>query len=215
MRPSAQPPPVYAIADADALAPLSPAEAAQTIAEAGIRWIQLRLKSLSDKALYACVEDAVRRLEGSEAALWIDDRADIGALFDIRGVHLGQEDLPPRAARRLLSPSVLLGMSTHDLGQLRQADADPAVDVLAYGPVFRTSSKAKPDPVVGLEGLREACRIARKPVVAIGGIDDSTVAQVLEAGANSAAVIGAVARGGDIEANCRRLLEAAGRGRSG
>jgi len=212
VRPSVQPPPVYAIADADAVAPLSVAEAAQAIAEAGVGWIQLRVKSLSDRAFFAAVEDAVRRLEGSGVALWIDDRVDIGALFEISGVHLGQADLPAEAARRLLPPAVLLGMSTHDLLQLRQADEDPTVDVLAYGPVFRTSSKENPDPVVGLEGLREACRIARKPVVAIGGIDDTTLGQVLEVGAASAAVIGAVARGGDIEGNCRRLLQAAGCG---
>jgi thiamine-phosphate pyrophosphorylase len=205
-----RPPAVYAIADAATLAPRTLDEAAEAMAAAGIRWIQFRAKTLPDRVLFHGVESALRRLEGADVELWIDDRVDVGALFDLQGVHLGQDDLPAAAARPLLRPSQWLGMSTHDLDQLRRADADPEVDLLAFGPVFATRSKASPDPVVGLDGLAEACRIARKPVVGIGGIDADNLPHVLAAGASSAAVIGAVCRGPDIGGNCRRLLAALG-----
>lgn len=215
MRAIARPPALYAIADASTLHPRTLPEAAEIMAEVGVQWIQLRAKALSDREIFDAVEATLRRLEGADVELWIDDRVDIGALFDVGGVHLGQQDLPAAAARPLLGAKKWLGMSTHDLGQLRRADADPEVDVVAYGPVFRTISKANPDPVVGLQELAEACRIAHKPVVAIGGIDAANLPQVLAAGAASAAVIGAVCRGADIRESCRQLLAAAARSEGG
>lgn len=200
---------IYAIADAEALAPRSLPEAVAEMAGAGIRWIQVRGKKLSGEAWHRVLEGCCRALEGSGAELWVDDRADLAALFPVAGLHLGQTDLPPAAARGVVGREVRIGLSTHDEEQLRAADADPEVDVIAVGPVFPTESKERPDPVVGLEFVARARRLTAKRLVAIGGIGAGNVAEVLAAGADAAAVLGAVCRG-DITANSRRLLEAAG-----
>lgn len=199
---------IYAIADAEALHPRPLPEAVVEIAEAGIRWIQLRAKRYSGDAWYRAVEGCVRALEKSGVELWVDDRADLAALFPVEGVHLGQADLPPAAARRVVGRGVRIGLSTHDREQLAAADADPDVDVIAVGPVFDTASKQRPDPVVGLPFVAQARHGTAKRLVAIGGIDAGNIAEVLAAGADAAAVLGAVCRG-DIRANCRRLLAAA------
>lgn len=211
-RPRPEPPPVYAIADADALGPTPLAAAAAAMAEAGVRWIQLRAKRLDDTELWRQAETAARRLEGSGTSLWIDDRADVAALLAAAGVHLGQRDLPPAAARRVVGERAWIGRSTHDPEQLAAADADPEVDLIAVGPVFPTRSKTAPDPVVGLDFVRRARRATDKPLVAIGGIDAGNLAQVLAAGADAAAVLGAVCAG-DVGAASRRLLAAAGEAR--
>lgn len=208
-RPVPRPGPVYAIADAEALDPLPLPEGVARMAEAGIRWIQVRAKKLSGADFYRTLERCCRALEGSGAALWVDDRADLAALFPVAGVHVGQTDLPPEAARRVVGPRLWIGFSTHGLEQLAAADRDPDVDVVALGPIFPTTGKANPDPVVGLDILREARRRTAKPLVAIGGIDASNAAAVLAAGADTVAVLGAVCRG-DVTAGCRRLLESAG-----
>jgi thiamine-phosphate pyrophosphorylase len=199
-------PRVYAIADAETLAPRRLPDAVGAMADAGVRWIQIRAKRLGDDELYDAVESCCRRLEGSGAELWIDDRADVVSLFPVAGLHVGRGDLPPLAARRVVGER-WIGSSTHDLDQVTQASEDPAVDLIAVGPVFATESKADPDPVVGLEGLRQARRLTRKPIAAIGGIGPENVASVWAAGADTAAMIGAVCRG-DVANNCRRLLRA-------
>jgi thiamine-phosphate pyrophosphorylase len=160
------------------------------------------------------LEGCCRALEGSGVELWVDDRADLAALFPVQGLHLGQADLPPFAARRVVGGverGVRLGLSTHDEEQLAGADADPEVAVVAVGPVVPTTGKERPDPVVGLDFVRQARARTGKRLVAIGGIDAGNVAAVLAAGADAAAVLGAVCRG-DVRANCRRLLAAAGEG---
>ncbi len=128
------------------------------------------------------------------------------------GLHLGQDDLPPAAARPLVGPEVWIGRSTHDPAQVVGAEADPEVDVIAFGPIFPTSGKERPDPPVGLAGLRQARATTGKPLVAIGGIYAGNIAEVLAAGADCAAVLGAVCRG-DVRHNCRELLAAVGAGR--
>jgi thiamine-phosphate pyrophosphorylase len=200
---------IYAVADAEALAPRPLPEAVAEMAESGIRWIQVRAKRLSGGAWYRALEGCVRRLENSGVELWVDDRADLAALFPLQGLHLGQADLPPAAARRVVGGGVRIGLSTHGEEQLAAADADPEVDVIAVGPVFATTGKERPDPAVGLAFVSRARARTAKPLVAIGGIDAGNVAEVLAAGAGAAAVLGAVCRG-DVGANCRRLLAAAG-----
>jgi len=124
----------------------------------------------------------------SPVRLIMNDRADLCLAAEFDGVHVGQDDLSPEAVRKIIGPDRWLGVSTHNPEQLREADLTSA-DYLAIGPVFATSSKEKPDPVVGLEGVRRARALTRKPLVAIGGITRANAASVIEAGADSVAVI--------------------------
>lgn len=211
------PGPIYAIADAEALAPRPVAGAVAEMASAGVRTIQVRAKRWSGRQWHEAVEACCRALEGSGTALWLDDRCDLAALFaaaGVRGVHVGQSDLPPAAARRAIGDSPWIGLSTHNERQLVAADADPEVDLIAVGPVFPTTSKTwsaphhPPEPVVGLAFVRWARARTAKPLVAIGGVDAGRVAAVLAAGADSVVALGAACRG-DVRASCRRLLEAA------
>jgi|SRR6185369_4689603 len=206
---------VYAIADAGALGTASLPAAVAAMADAGVSWIQIRAKRLPGIAFYRALEECCRAVEGSEAALWVDDRADLAALFPVGGVHVGQTDLPPAAVRLVMGTAgdaVRIGQSTHDEEQLAAADANADVDVIAVGPVFPTASKERPDPVVGLSFVRRARERTAKPLVAIGGIDAGNAAQVLAAGADAVVVLGAVCRGSaeGIGESCRRLLAAAG-----
>jgi thiamine-phosphate pyrophosphorylase len=120
--------------------------------------------------------------------LIMNDRADLCLAAEFDGVHVGQDDLSPEAVRRVIGPERWLGISTHNADQVREADATSA-DYVAIGPVFSTSSKVKPDPVVGLDGVRRARELTRKPLVAIGGITRANAAAVIAAGADSVAVI--------------------------
>jgi thiamine-phosphate pyrophosphorylase len=112
----------------------------------------------------------------------------VAALAGAAGVHLGQDDLPPDAAREILGPGRLIGFSTHNEEQVKAAATAP-VDYLAFGPIFATTSKDKPDPIVGCEGLKKVRTLTKKPLVAIGGITPENAGQVIEAGADSVAVI--------------------------
>jgi thiamine-phosphate pyrophosphorylase len=130
----------------------------------------------------------LKRLVGGKVKLIMNDRADLCVAAEFDGVHVGQDDLSPESVRRIIGPDRTLGVSTHNTGQLRSADRTSG-DYLAIGPVFSTSSKEKPDPLVGLEGVRRARQLTRKPLVAIGGIMRANAASVIEAGADSVAVI--------------------------
>ncbi len=209
------PGPVYALADAQALAPRPIPEAVAAMAGEGVSWIQIRAKETSGRDLCRTVEDTLETLESrglGHVRLWIDDRVDVAALFPVAGVHVGQTDLPAPAARKVLGNRTWIGVSTHSEEQLDAAADDPTVDVVAVGPVFPTTGKEAPDPVVGLDFV---CRARRRlevtdwVLVAIGGIDAETLPRVLDAGADTAAVLGAVCRG-DLAANARRLLSAGG-----
>jgi thiamine-phosphate pyrophosphorylase len=139
------------------------------------------------------VGQPAERQHAQSVRLIMNDRADLCVAADFDGVHVGQDDLSPESVRKIISsqnqgPERWLGVSTHNPEQLREADLTSA-DYLAIGPVFATSSKKKPDPVVGLEGLRRARALTRKPLVAIGGITRANAASVIEAGADSVAVI--------------------------
>ena len=120
--------------------------------------------------------------------LIMNDRADLCLIAEFDGVHVGQDDLLPESARAMIGRERWLGVSTHNPEQMQEADQTSA-DYLAIGPVFSTSSKEKPDPVVGLEGVRRARQLTRKPLVAIGGVTRANAASVIEAGADSVAVI--------------------------
>ncbi len=118
----------------------------------------------------------------------MNDRADLCLAADFDGVHVGQDDLSPAGARRVIGEKLLLGVSTHNPEQVKEANQTTA-DYIAIGPVFSTSSKANPDPVVGLDGVRAARKLTSKPLVAIGGITRQNCLSVIEAGADSVAVI--------------------------
>src|ERR1700710_3034126 len=139
---------VYAIADAGVLGAESLPAAVAEMAAGGIGWIQIRAKELSGSGWYAALAGCCRALEGSGVRLWVDDRADLAALFPVEGLHVGQRDPPPAAARRAAGAGVRIGLSTHGEEQLAAAAADPDVDVIAVGPVFPTTGKANPEPVV-------------------------------------------------------------------
>ncbi len=192
-------PPLYAIIDFSNFAakpdPISAiAYFAEELINAGASLIQFRDKSEPAQPLrfLSCARE-LRRITQDRALLIINDRIDICLAADADGVHLGQDDLSPSAARRIFDRAgeknhLLIGFSTHNLDQLGEADALP-VDYIAIGPVFATSSKTNPDPVIGLEGVRAARRVTTKPLVAIGGIARVNCRQVRDAGADSVAVI--------------------------
>jgi thiamine-phosphate pyrophosphorylase len=125
---------------------------------------------------------------GGTVKLIMNDRADLCLIAEFDGVHVGQDDLSPESVRRIIGADRWLGVSTHNPEQLKEADLTSA-DYLAIGPVFSTTSKDRPDPVVGLEGVRRARQLTRKPLVAIGGITRANAPSVIEAGADSVAVI--------------------------
>ncbi len=161
--------------------------AAEAMLEGGAAILQLRHKGHFTRRLFEQAERIAELCRRSGALFLVDDRADIARLLGA-GVHLGQDDLPPRLARKILGPEAVIGYSTHNAEQLEAAAAEPA-DYLALGPIFETSSKQKPDPVVGLERLRAWRPLTGRPLVAIGGITRSNAPAVLEAGADSVAVI--------------------------
>lgn len=169
-------------ADADALL-----AAAEELLAGGVTLFQYRNKNGSTRQMLDEARSLRERLR-SRAQLFMNDRADLAVAAGCVGVHVGQDDLSPEGARRVIGPELRLGVSTHNAEQLAAADGTSA-DYLAIGPVFTTSSKEKPDPVVGLEGVRQARRLTRKPLVAIGGITRTNVRSVIEAGADTVAVI--------------------------
>ena len=201
---------LYPILTEKLLAPEDFPDAAATLADLGVALIQLRLKSLGDGAAVGVHEAVADRLARWPGTIVVNDRADLAHLLAEHsraqghahriGLHLGQTDLPPLHARAIVGDAVAIGLSTHNLEQLRAALEEP-VDHVAFGPVFQTGTKDNPDPIVGLALLAQAATLARtharpRPLVAIGGIDASTVAAVLSAGATSIAVIGALFEGG-------------------
>lgn len=160
---------------------------AEDLAGAGCTLLQYRNKSGNARIMLEQARDLKQRL-GSTVRLIMNDRADLCLAAEFDGVHVGQDDLSPESVRKIVGPGRWLGVSTHNPEQLREA-ALTSADYLAIGPVFSTSSKDNPDPVVGLEGVRRARALTRKPLVAIGGITRSNAVSVIEAGADSVAVI--------------------------
>jgi thiamine-phosphate pyrophosphorylase len=163
--------------------------AAEELVAAGCTLLQYRDKSGNARQMLYEARELRARL-GPSIKLIMNDRADLCLAAGFDGLHLGQDDLLPESARRIIGsgPDRWLGLSTHNPEQLAEADKTSA-DYLAIGPVFATASKANPDPVVGLEGLRRARELTCKPLVAIGGITRSNARSVIDAGADSVAVI--------------------------
>lgn len=198
-------PRLYVILDATLLNN-SPHDCAQELAAAGVRLMQYRDKSASARDLLQTSRELVSSLKPHGASLIVNDRSDVAALAGAAGVHVGQDDLSPEQARAVMGKEVWIGISTHSLEQFRRA-AVTSADYIAVGPIFATTSKANPDPVVGLELLRQVRTLTDKPIVAIGGITLDRVASVVAAGADSVAAIRdvlCVAKPGE---QARRFLE--------
>src|SRR6266567_1874722 len=197
-------PRLYAILDSNCFSDVHALCAvAEELAAAGCTLLQYRNKSGNARVMLEQARELKQHLRShSNAAkdaplewatqdsirLIMNDRADLCLAAEFDGVHIGQEDLSAESVRKIIGPDRWMGVSTHNPEQLCEADLTSA-DYLAIGPVFATSSKDRPDPVVGLEGVRRARALTRKPLVAIGGITRANAASVIEAGADSVAVI--------------------------
>ncbi len=153
----------------------------------GVTLLQYRNKSDNARQMLGQARE-LKRQAGPRVKLIMNDRADLCIAAEFDGVHLGQDDLSPEGARRVIGDKLWLGVSTHNPDQLKAADATSA-DYVAIGPVFPTTGKRNPDPVISLEGVRKARILTRKPLVAIGGITRANCRSVIEAGADSVAVI--------------------------
>jgi len=186
-------PQLYAILDAS-LFPQAELmfDTAEHLLAGGITLLQYRNKSGNAAEMLEQAKELKRRL-GNSVKLVMNDRADLALAAGFDGLHVGQEDLSPAGSRKVIGECLWLGISTHNMAQLREADLTSA-DYIAIGPVFPTSGKANPDPVVGLQGVREARALTRKPLVAIGGINRANCRSVIKAGADSVAVISDVMR---------------------
>jgi thiamine-phosphate pyrophosphorylase len=181
-------PRLYAILDCSAFPDTETlCAAAEELVAGGVTVLQYRNKSGNARQILEQARELKHRLGGS-VKLIMNDRADLCLAAGLDGVHVGQEDLSPDSARKVIGERLWLGVSTHNPEQLKEADKTSA-NYIAVGPVFSTPSKANPDPVVGLDGVRAARALTRKPLVAIGGINRANCRSVIEAGADSVSVI--------------------------
>jgi thiamine-phosphate pyrophosphorylase len=198
-------PRLYAIADAGVLSTwgVSIEEFAAELRQAGVELVQYRDKSGSPQQVLEAAAQLRSQFQGSACRLIMNDRADLAVLANAGGVHVGQDDLSPEDVRAVVGPRRWIGLSTHRDEQVIAADLSCA-DYVAIGPVFATGTKVDHDPVVGLEGVRRARQLTSKPLVAIGGITRENARSVIEAGADSVAVISALLAPGDTAAKVAR-----------
>jgi thiamine-phosphate pyrophosphorylase len=179
---------------------------AAALLAAGVQLIQLRDKHASSRELYQSAQWLAEYVRAGGGVFIVNDRADVALAVDAGGVHVGQDDLPVESARALVGPGKIIGHSTHVLEQVREADRSTA-DYIAFGPIFPTTSKENSDAVVGLDGLREARKATRKPLVAIGGITLENARAVIEAGADSMALIRGLVGAQDVRKRAEKFLE--------
>jgi thiamine-phosphate pyrophosphorylase len=201
-------PALYAILDAT---PAQPRESfvslANKLAAAGVQLIQIRAKHIPARQ-FLKIASALVAAAPATVRIIMNDRPDIAGIAKAAGVHIGQEDLPVEAARQICPSPQWVGISTHNLEQLRAA-ADTSADYIAVGPIYPTATKENPDPVVGLDLLRAARKLTRKPLVAIGGITIQSAGEVFRAGADSVAVISDLLNAPDPAQRAREYLAVA------
>jgi len=198
-------PPLYVILDA-ALLPSDPIELTIRMLDAGARLFQYRNKTSSSRELLEASQSvwfAVRQYGGR---FIVNDRADIARLAGASGVHLGQDDLDVPGARMIVGTESIIGFSTHNVEQF-QAAAESDADYIALGPIFATDSKANPDPAVGVDFIRRVRKLTSKPIVAIGGITPERARQVIDAGADSVAVISDILKARNPAERVRQYLD--------
>lgn len=197
-------PPLYAVLDNELLDG-RPVACAKALSAAGVELIQYRAKRLASREYLRTCSALAETLASRNARFIVNDRPDIAAMAGAGGVHVGQQDLTPEDARRICGSGRWVGVSTHNLEQFRAA-AKTSADYIAIGPIFATSTKEKPDPVVGTALIREARKLTRKPIVAIGGITLSRAAEVYAAGADSVAVVRDLIAAGDPATRAKEFL---------
>jgi thiamine-phosphate pyrophosphorylase len=200
-------PRLYAIIDPTLLT-ISELALAESLAGSGVELIQYRDKAASSRRYFEISRQLANVLGPRGARLIVNDRPDVAMLAGAGGVHVGQEDLEVADARAVVGPGRWVGVSTHSLEQLAEADRTSA-DYVAFGPIFQTSTKKNPDPVVGTELLRQAREMTKKPLVAIGGITLDRAAEVYRAGADSLAVIRDLICAPDPAVRAREYLDVA------
>jgi thiamine-phosphate pyrophosphorylase len=181
-----------------------PVALAQILLDAGVKIMQLRLKDVGSRDFLAIARAISRLCHDRRAMLIVNDRADIAKLADAEGVHVGQEDLPLEAARQIVGAGKVVGVSTHTIEQARAAEQGGA-DYIGFGAIY-TGGLKNVRSAQGLERLCEVRAAVRLPIVAIGGITQATVLEVIAAGADAAAIITDVVRAPDIAAKVRAIL---------
>src|SRR6266850_502022 len=198
-------PRLYVILDT-ALLTVPEADCAQKLADAGVRLLQYRNKAASSRELFESSRRLSAQCVPQGVSFLVNDRADVASVADATGVHVGQEDLYAEAARQVMGAGKWVGVSTHNLEQFERAAATSA-DYIAVGPVFCTSTKTNPDPVVGIDFIRRVRTLTSKPIVAIGGITLDRAAEVIRAGADSVAVASDILRAPDPGRRARQYIE--------
>jgi thiamine-phosphate pyrophosphorylase len=198
-------PRLYVILDA-ALLTLPAKDCAASLVDAGVRLIQYRDKDASARQLLETSGELAAYLNPLGVRFLVNDRADVAALADAGGVHVGQEDLSADRARTVIGSEKWVGVSTHHAGQFRLA-LETSADYVAVGPIFSTGSKRNPDPVVGVDFVRQMRALTDRPIVAIGGITLERAAEVIAAGADSIAVIGDIWRAENPARRARQYLD--------
>src|ERR1700681_2728226 len=198
-------PRLYVILDA-ALLKIPAKECAKSLVDGGVRLIQYRNKRSSGRELFETSRELATFLNPLGVQFIVNDRADVVALAGAGGVHVGQDDLGVEQARVVVGDGKWVGMSTHNAGQFRGA-LETSADYIAMGPVFATGSKENPDPVVGVWFVRETRGITDRPIVGIGGITLERAADVIEAGADSVAIISDILRADDVGKRARDYVD--------
>jgi thiamine-phosphate pyrophosphorylase len=198
-------PTLYVILDA-ALLPSDPIELTKSLLRAGARQFQYRNKTSSSRELLHASQALCLTVRQQGGTFVVNDRADIARIAGATGVHLGQNDLSVTAAREVLGSDCMIGLSTHNLHQF-EAAVESGADYIAVGPIFATGSKTNPDPVVGVDFVRQARKLTRKPIVAVGGITTESAQEVLDAGADSIAVIRDILSAKNPAARVRQYLK--------
>jgi thiamine-phosphate pyrophosphorylase len=204
-------PRLYVILDAGLMREPA-AEFARKLIGAGVELLQYRAKNVPAREMLARARELAAVARGAGARFFVNDRPDVAYLAEAHGVHVGQDDLGVEEARVVVGPDAWVGLSTHNIEQFEKATRSSA-DYIAVGPIFVTTSKVNPDPVVGLHLIRHVRRLTERPIVAIGGITLESAAEVIEAGADSVAVIGDILQVDDPVGRATeylRRLEAAG-----
>ncbi len=198
---------LYALLDDSVRPGLDLALAARAVIAGGAGVLQLRLKRVEDRAALAICRDVVALAKPSQTVVIVNDRVDLALLSGASGVHLGEDDLPVAEARRLLGPAAFIGATTRTLAMIREAAAQGA-DHVGLGPIFSTSTKSVPHPLLGLAGLKAIAAQSPLPIVAIAGIRLSNIQAVALAGAHCAAVAGGLLEASELTERARALQAA-------